>query len=140
MSALPLHFHLDSVSGLPAYRQLMEQIRTYLAAGVLGAGDQLPSIRDMARTLRVNPATVVKAYTELEHAGVIERQQGRGVFVTALGAQLPPEALEKELRRAVRAVAVRARQMGADLTLVGRLFEEELASLTEGHSDPEGLT
>lgn len=116
----------------------MEQIRTYLAAGVLSAGDQLPSIRDMARTLRVNPATVVKAYSELEHAGVIERQQGRGVFVTPQGAQLPPEMLEKELRRAVRAVAVRAKQMGADPKLVARLFDEELRALAEGIAEPEG--
>jgi len=138
MTAVPLHFYLDTVSGLPAYRQLMEQIRTYLAAGQLAAGDQLPSIRDLARTLQVNPATVVKAYTELEHEGVIERQQGRGVFVTTFGGQLPQEKLEQELRRAVRAVAVRARQMGADTRLVERLLEEELAALERRGAPGDG--
>jgi GntR family transcriptional regulator len=76
-----LHFQLSIHSGVPVYRQLMDQIRHYVASGVLAPGDQLPSIRELARFLAVNPTTIVKAYGELAHDGVIEIRHGRGAFV-----------------------------------------------------------
>ena len=62
-----LHFQIDPRSGLPVYRQLMDQIKYYVASGGLRSGDQLPSIRDLATRASVNPTTVVKCYTELQH-------------------------------------------------------------------------
>ena len=75
-----LHLQIDPRSGLPVYRQMMDQIRYYIASGTLGPGDQLPSVREVAQALSINPTTVVKAYTELQHARVLEIRHGKGAF------------------------------------------------------------
>ena len=136
-----LHFQLDPASAAPAYRQLVEQVRWYLASGSLTAGDKLPSIRALARSLGVNPSTVVRSYGELEHLGVIERRQGLGVFVTAAAV----EASEREraagveaLTRRARALAVEARQVGAADEELLELVRGELARLDRaGDRDPD---
>lgn len=109
----PLHFQLDPHSGLPVYRQLMDQLRSYIASGALRAGDQLPSIRELARTLAVNPSTVVKAYGELEHLGVIESRQGRGAFVSENAPRWPVSQRRERLRALAGQLAVEGSQMGA---------------------------
>jgi GntR family transcriptional regulator len=68
-------------SGIPLYRQIMDQIRLAVATGRVRPGDKLPSIRDLSQTLEISPITVVKAYSELEHLGVVETRRGRGTFV-----------------------------------------------------------
>ncbi len=124
-----LHLHLDRSSALPAYSQLMEQVRHYVASGVLRPGDKLPSIRAAARYLGVNPATVVKAYGELEHAGVLCREHGRGVFVAERMKAMPAKERQAELRRHARSLAVRAVQLDAPEETVLRLVTEELEAL-----------
>ena len=74
-------FFLDSQSGIPYYRQLMEQVRLHVSTGVLKAGDELPSIRALAVTLGVNPMTVSKAYGYLESEQLLERRPGRPLVV-----------------------------------------------------------
>ena len=74
-----LHLHIDERSGVPVYRQMMDQIKYYVAGATLRPGDQIPSIRELAAALAVNPTTVVKAYTELEREGVIESATAGGV-------------------------------------------------------------
>lgn len=108
-----LHFQLNVHSGVPVYRQLMDQIGHYVAAGALVAGDQLPSIRELAKALAVNPTTIVKTYSELEHEGVIEMRHGRGAFVAAGAPAWPPERRRDRLRTLASQLAVEARQMGA---------------------------
>ena len=78
----PLFYQIDPHSGLPVYRQVMDQTKHYIASGALVTGDQLPSIRDLATSLSVNPATIVKAYNELQNEGVMEIKQGKGAFVS----------------------------------------------------------
>jgi GntR family transcriptional regulator len=129
------HLQLDPASGVPIYRQVMDQVRAYAAAGVLKPGDQLPSIRDLAKVLRVNPTTVVRAYGELEHAGVIDRQHGRGVFVAAAAAQASTAAAEAGLRRQARRLAVEAAQIGVPAATVHRWMDEALAEMAEGVAD-----
>jgi len=68
-------------AGTPIYIQLMQQIKHAIESGTLNPGDQLPSIRNVAKDLFVNPNTVVKVYKELEHEGIIELRQGKGAFV-----------------------------------------------------------
>ncbi len=126
-----LHFQIDPHSGLPVYRQMMDQVKYYIAAGTLRAGDLLPSIRELAQSLAVNPTTVVKAYSELEHAGVIEMRHGKGAFVSDGASALSEREREKALRRLARQLAVEATQMGADGKLVARVVQEELAALRE---------
>ncbi|MEW5786053.1 MAG: GntR family transcriptional regulator, partial [Bacillota bacterium] len=74
-------FHINTRSGVPIYVQLKEQIKTAVAGGILSAGDQLPSVRELAVALVINPNTVVRAYNELEHEGLLSIEQGRGTFV-----------------------------------------------------------
>jgi GntR family transcriptional regulator len=125
----PLHLQIDPHSGVPVYRQMMDQIRYYLASGLLQPGDQLPSIRDLAQRLSVNPTTVVKAYGELQHGEVIEMRHGKGVFVSERSVRMSDREREKALRRLARQLAVEAAQMNATNELVLRLVEEELANV-----------
>src|SRR5690348_17633292 len=74
-------FHLDMKSGVPVYRQLIDQVLGAIASSALAPGDQLPTVRQVAVDLAINPNTVVRAYRELEIRGVIETQQGMGTFV-----------------------------------------------------------
>ncbi len=120
---LPFRLQLDS--GVPAYRQVMEQVRYFLAAGLLRRGGQLPSIRELARTLAVNPGTIVKAYTELEHAGVIESRHGRGYFVSEGPKKLSRDEREAPVREAARRLWVTAAQVGLSAERVQQLIDEE---------------
>src|ERR1035438_6784764 len=87
MSALPksnvFRFLLDLHSGMPVYRQIMDQVRGGIAFGALTAGDQLPTVRQLAVDLAINPNTVVRAYRELEFGGLLETHQGTGTFISA---------------------------------------------------------
>lgn len=81
-SAKPrFRFRLDLQSGVPVYRQIMDQVCAGVASGSLAAGDQLPTVRQLAVDLTVNPNTVVRAYRELELGGLLETHQGTGTFV-----------------------------------------------------------
>jgi GntR family transcriptional regulator len=75
-------FRLDEHSGVPVYRQIIDQVLFATASGTLRMGDQLPTVRQLAVDLSINPNTVVRAYRELEIRGVIETQQGTGTFIS----------------------------------------------------------
>jgi len=132
-----LHFQINPASGVPVYRQIMDQVKYYVASGTLRRGDQIPSIRELARSLAVNPTTIVKAYTELEHGAVIEMQQGKGAFVIDSGRRMSPAKQEAALRPEARRLAVEAGQMGAAEGLVLRVLKEELGHVTRSSSSPE---
>src|SRR5436190_23479903 len=78
------HFdlRLDGATGVPVYRQLIDQVLTAIASGRLAGGDQLPTVRQMAVDLAINPNTVMRAYRELEIRGILSTQQGTGTFIT----------------------------------------------------------
>ncbi len=117
---------LDPGSGVPIYRQIMDGVRYSVAGGTLSAGDRLPSVRDMATSLGVNPTTIQKAYGELEHLGVIETRRGQGTFV----ADVPPAVDEAERRAALEREArdwiVRAAEQGADRAAMESAFRRAL--------------
>ena len=75
-------FRLDLHSGVPVYRQIIDQVLAGMAAGALAGGDQLPTVRQVAVDLAINPNTVARAYRELEIRGALETQQGSGTFVS----------------------------------------------------------
>src|SRR6476469_7541325 len=75
-------FRLDMHSGVPVYRQIVDQVRGAVAAGSLAAGYQLPTVRQLAVDLEINPNTVVRAYRELELGGLLETHQGTGTFIS----------------------------------------------------------
>ena len=80
--AAAFSFRLDARSGVPVYRQLIDQVLAGIASASLAAGDQLPTVRQVAVDLSINPNTVMRAYRELEIRGVLDTQQGTGTFIT----------------------------------------------------------
>src|ERR1019366_5115834 len=85
-----ISFHLSSSSGVPAYLQLVEQIRQALRMGTLDVGDKLPTVKEVVAEVAVNPNTVMKAYWELEHEGLVEGRQGVGTFIVRRPSGPPP--------------------------------------------------
>src|SRR5271156_4525480 len=77
----PFAFRLDMHTGVPLYRQLIDQVQAAIAAGLLVPGDQLPTVRQVAVDLEINPNTVMRAYREMEIRGILDTQQGTGTFV-----------------------------------------------------------
>lgn len=131
-----LHFQIDVSAGIPVYRQILDQIKYYIASGTLKPGDRLPSIRELAQTLAINPTTVVRVYADLEHEGVIEMQHGRGAFVTARSFRMTPTQRERKIHELARRLVVEAAQMGAPASQVLRAVEDELEELREpGEAD-----
>ena len=90
-----VEFRIDKASGLPAYLQLARQVREALRLGWLEPGDRLPTVRDVVTTSGVNANTVLKAYRELERAGLLEARQGSGTFVKATLGSVDPEVMER---------------------------------------------
>ena len=78
---MPITIQLDVKSGVPFYRQIIDQVKAAIATGGIGPGDRLPTVRQLAVDLSVNPNTVSRAYTELELTGLVETQMGSGTFV-----------------------------------------------------------
>jgi GntR family transcriptional regulator len=89
-------FRLDVKSGVPVYRQLIDQVMAALASGLLAEGDQLPTVRQAAVDLAINLNTVVRAYRELEIRGVLATQQGIGTFIT--GKKIKISEIERQRR------------------------------------------
>jgi GntR family transcriptional regulator len=85
-------FRLDGSSGVPPYLQLVHQVRQSLLLGYLREGDRLPTVKDVAAELVINPNTVVKAYRQLEHEGLAGGRPGQGTFITATSSPVPPQA------------------------------------------------
>lgn len=129
-----LHIQITPSSGVPGYRQIMDQVAYYVASGSLKPGDALPSIRELAGRLAVNPSTVVKAYGELAHQGVVEMRQGKGVYVAGGVRRIPASELKRALRTEARRLALGAKQMGAARDLVHEILDEELDRLEKGGS------
>src|SRR5882724_3597504 len=80
--AATFQFKLDARTGVPVYRQLIDQVQAGIASGTLASGDQIPTVRQVAVDLEINPNTVLRAYRELEIRGVLDTQQGTGTFIS----------------------------------------------------------
>jgi GntR family transcriptional regulator len=105
-------FLLDMHSGMPVYRQIMDQVRGAIASGALNAGDQLPTVRQLAVDLAINPNTVVRAYRELELGGLLETHQGTGTFISAQKMKRADAEREKQLAQIVGDCVSRAGAAG----------------------------
>lgn len=112
---------LDSGSGVATYVQLVQQVRHAMQLGLLGEGDQLPTVKDVVAELAINPNTVLKAYRELEHEGLVSGRPGVGTFVTRT-LTAPPQHIQERLRRDLARWVASARGAGLDdETMVGLL-------------------
>src|SRR5579872_7301297 len=105
-------FRLDLHSGVPVYRQIIDQVRGGIASGVLSVGDQLPTVRQLAVDLAINPNTVVRAYRELELGGLLETHQGTGTFISAQKVRGGDGERARQLAQIVNDCAARAGAAG----------------------------
>jgi GntR family transcriptional regulator len=117
-------FALDLHSGVPVYRQLIDQVRAGMASGWLTAGDQLPTVRQLAVDLAINPNTVMRAYRELELGGLLETHQGTGTFIS-------DQKLEKKSAERDRQFSQMVGEFAARAGAAGFTVEDVIERLTE---------
>jgi len=106
---------LDLRSGVPVYRQIIDQVRAGIGAGTLSAGDQLPTVRQLAVDLAINPNTVLRAYRELELGGTLETHQGTGTFISPQKTTKNNAERERQLTQLATEFAARAGAAGFSL-------------------------
>ena len=115
-------FAIDLHSGVPVYRQLIDQVRGGMASGALTAGDQLPTVRQLAVDLEINPNTVMRAYRELELGGVLETHQGTGTFIANKKIERSSAERDRQLTQLAGEFAARVGAAGLALEdLIERL-------------------
>jgi DNA-binding transcriptional regulator YhcF (GntR family) len=105
-------FRLDLRSGVPVYRQIIDQVLLGIASGTLASGDQLPTVRQLAVDLAINPNTVVRAYRELEIRGTLETHQGTGTFITTKKVKRDQAERRRQLAQLVAEFAARGGAAG----------------------------
>ncbi len=110
MDVPTIRFRLDRASGVPAYRQLVDQVRQAVQLGILAPGDRLPTVRDVVKQIAINPNTVHRAYRELESQGVTEGRQGSGTFIRRRLSKMPKE--QRHLEDDIGAWMAKARAAG----------------------------
>jgi GntR family transcriptional regulator len=120
-------FHLDTRSGVAPYQQVVQQVRHALRLGLLDVGDQLPTVKDVVAALAINPNTVLKAYKELEHLGLVAARPGIGIFVTKT---LTDDSLAAHgpLRQDLNRWLAKARHAGLDEESIEALFRDVVRS------------
>lgn len=117
-----IEFYLDDRSGVSPYLQLVQQVRRALRLGLLREGDRLPTVREVVAQVTINPNTVLKAYRELEHAGLVIARPGAGTFVTRTLADAALAAAYGPLRQDLRRWLTKARLAGLDGESIEALF------------------
>jgi GntR family transcriptional regulator len=117
---------IDHHSGVPSYRQIMDQIKFQIASGVLGTNAEVPSTRALSATLSLNQMTVSKAYNLLEREGVLERRRGQTLVVRGLGERALATNKLEQLRQSLGPVVSAARQLGIPPVQALKVFQEML--------------
>ena len=125
-----IEFHLDGRSGVSPYLQLVHQVRQAMRLGLLQEGDQLPTVKAVVANLAINPNTVLKAYRELEYAGLISVRQGVGTFVAKTLSQASLAA-HGPLRRDLESWLAKARSAGMDDESIEALFQAAFRSASQ---------
>jgi GntR family transcriptional regulator len=125
-----IDFHLDTRSGVSPYLQIVQQVRQAVRLGLLLEGEQLPTVKEVVGQLAINPNTVLKAYKELEHAGLAAPRPGIGTFVTATVSDASLAA-HGPLRRDLLRWFAKARRAGLDDESIEALFRESFRASTE---------
>jgi len=121
-------FYVSAASSVPVYMQLVEQVRRALRLGRLEPGDRLPTVREVAAAVTINPNTVLKAYRELEHEGLVEGRPGQGTFVVRSLSGPSPETLDK-LRRGLESWVDQALAAGLEPVHIRAVVDSTIGSL-----------
>jgi GntR family transcriptional regulator len=125
-----IEFHLDTHSGVSPYLQIVQQVRRALRLGLLREGDRLPTVKEVVASLAINPNTVLKAYRELEHDGLVAARPGVGTFVTRTLSD-PSLAAHGPLRQDLVRWLAKARLAGLDDESIEALFRDTFRSARE---------
>jgi GntR family transcriptional regulator len=136
--SLAFAFRLDAHSGVPVYRQLIDQVQGALASGALSTGDQLPTVRQVAVDLAINPNTVLRAYREMEIRGTLDTQQGTGTFIAERNLDHSPSSTaerERQLQQLVGEFVSRAGAAGIPLKQLIKALRE--LTPEDAPKDPE---
>ena len=118
--------NIDPRSATPLYAQIASRIKLAIASGEIPPGNGLPSVRQLATQLRLNPATVVQAYRELESEGLVEMRQGAGTYVKGMAADRRRREREASARRLVREMITEAAQLGFKPSELAAIVKDEL--------------
>ena len=133
-------FEVSPSSGVPIYRQLVDQVHAMITGGRLRPGDRLPSVRRVARVAAINPMTVSRAYSLLEAEGVVRRLRGQGMEVVSTTQALPLEQRLEEFRRVcreqVRPALYRAGQLGLSPEQVASEIDQEIRAVLQTQHEP----
>jgi GntR family transcriptional regulator len=120
---------IDPQSPEPIFEQIVYQVKGLVARGELGQGDKLPSVRELAKEVSINPNTVIRAYDALERDGVLVRRQGAGCFLTGKKSALSEEEREKKLEDLMKRVVTEAFHLGFEPARLREALEEGLDGL-----------
>ena len=126
-----MQIRIASDDGVPIYIQIVNQVKHLVASGRLAPGDEMPSIRVLAAQLTVNPNTIVRAYLELEQAGIVTKRNGTGTYVSEVRAPMLQREKIKILASRADALLTEARQLDVDLVEVIKLLRERNAMMLE---------
>jgi len=130
---------VDPHSGVPVYRQVMDQIKLHVASGALAPGEELPSTRALSTELGVNPMTISKAYSYLEREDVVERRPGRPLIVKPFASnEQAQQSKLAELRRHLAPIAALVPQLGIERQMAVSLFGDLIAAEERPASEPPG--
>ena len=124
-----MNISIDPKDGLPIYRQISNQLRYMIASGLLKQDEDLPAIRTLATQLRVTPNTIVKAYDELEKAGVIAKRRGSGCYVSEGPSKIVDREKRKILEQRIDGLLVEARQLNYRPEELFKLIHKRLSLL-----------
>ena len=126
---------INTADGLPIYRQIVNQIRYSVASGLLEPGEELPTIRALALKLKVTPNTIVKAYEELEAAGVVQKRHGSGTFVSGERTRLADRERRRVIEQRIDALLTEAHHLGFTLEELFKLIHRRQALMSSGRTE-----
>lgn len=133
--ASSVDIRIDPADGVPIYRQIVNQIRYVVASGLLEPGDELPTIRALALQLKVTPNTIVKAYEELERAGVLQIRHGSGTFVSGASTRLADRERRRIIEQRIDALLAEAHHLGFSLEDLFKLIHRRQALMASNRTE-----
>jgi GntR family transcriptional regulator len=121
-----MQFRIDNASGRPVYQQIIDQVKRDIALGRLIKEEKLPTVRELARQIAINPNTIGKAYRQLEQEGIIVTKPGAGAFVASLDSNLNRSVRKKLISEELERIAVEAYHMQIDKQTLLELFDNSI--------------
>ena len=128
-----MYFAVDAANGLPIFEQIVRQVKFAVASGAVKTGEPIPSVRELARELAINPNTVARAYRALQDEGIIDAVRGLRLEVAAGASERCRTQRQKLIRERLRQVLIEAKQSRLEIEEIRALFETELSALTRNN-------